>query len=106
MTKAKKRTELSLKLSLRLRKLMRDEKRRKNNYTEDAFLKEIGINPRIWYRIIQRANPTFYTLCEIAEALKIHPMELLNFDMDERVKRINEYPYIIRSKPRKKKSTK
>jgi hypothetical protein len=79
--KSKKQAELSLKLALRFRDISFSITR---GYTQE-YLDKVDLDPRKWFRMMEEGtNPTFHTLCEVAEALKIHPMELLNFDFGEK----------------------
>jgi hypothetical protein len=78
------RLELSFKLSKRIWVLFR-----KLNMSPKAFLIESRFNERKFYRLfLKNVNPTFHTLCELAVALKVEPMELFNFDAHEE----EEYP--------------
>jgi hypothetical protein len=89
LSKKENEVELSLKLSRRAWKLFSN---RKIDLKE--FFIESKLSPKKWYRLHEdHANPTFHSICEIAAALKVHPKELLNFDMDQRIRKVKKKWY-------------
>lgn len=89
LSKKENEIELSLKLSRRAWKLLSDRK-----IELKEFFLESKLNQKKWYRLHEdHANPTFHTICEIAAALKVHPKELLDFDMNQRIRKVKKNWY-------------
>lgn len=56
-----------------------------------TFLEKAEMSVREYQRIKRGNNPTLYTICKMAKVLEVHPMELLNFDLNKIVNRKIEF---------------
>jgi hypothetical protein len=96
--KASKRTRKQIELSLRFKDRMWDV------YEENKHLYPEGFNlalefskkysMRQWYRLFELGNnPTFYTICGLAEILFVPPSTVLDFDFNKKIKKVSKHPF-------------
>jgi hypothetical protein len=89
--KSKKEKNFGLHFACRVEKIMR----KKGLQWWHVFREDFGLSQRVYYRLFEKNyNPTLQTICTIAEALKVHPKELLDFDTstkEERPKYVHFY---------------
>lgn len=83
--------EWSLQFSLKLKEVVKKKMKERGYQAETLFLDKIGLDQRLYYRLWEGGNPTLYTICRLAKILAIHPKELVNFDMNKRVKRTHRF---------------
>jgi hypothetical protein len=96
--KASKRTRNQIELSARFKDRMWDVyEENKHRYPKGfrlsgAFSKKYCL--RQWYRIFELGNnPTFYTICGLAEIMQVPPSALLDFDFSKEIRHVSHHPY-------------
>lgn len=81
--------ELSLRLTDRIIDLLRKDRAR-----QGRCHKRFGA--RQWQRFFEYGNnPTFYTICQLAECLGVQPSEILKFDMTKKITQVSEFEWLI-----------
>jgi transcriptional regulator with XRE-family HTH domain len=60
--------------------------------------KQTDISRRHILRLLKTdQNPSLYTICHIAKALKVEPYELLHFNLNQKVERSDMRPIVFRA---------
>lgn len=87
--------EYSLRLKARIKEI--HEQNLNSGIYKNSNRKDVELfSKREWKRLLEPCNnPTYFTLCKLANYLQVPLSELFNFDFTKKIKEIKSSPYWI-----------